>query len=218
MVSQIRPFGSIQWKISSINKPTKEVITTIYDAVIICNGHYNDPIIPILPNQEKFKGLIAHSHTYRCPKPFKGLRVLVIGAGPSGLDIALQLSSAANYVVLSHHTKEAVNTQYPKNVIKKPDVIRVRDAEGVEFVDGSCMHFDAILFCTGYRYSFPFLHRSCGVTVDENHIQPLYKHMIHIEKPSMCFIGIPFNVCAFQMFDLQVCTAWCSTKCDQKVR
>lgn len=56
----------------------------------------------------------------------------------------------------------------------------------------------------GYRYSFPFLHESCGVTVDDNFIQPLYKHMIHIEKPTMCFIGIPFNVCAFQMFDLQV--------------
>lgn len=55
----------------------------------------------------------------------------------------------------------------------------------------------------GYRYSFPFLHPSCGVTVDDNHIQPLYKHMIHIERPTMCFVGVPFNVCAFQMFDLQ---------------
>ncbi|XP_025836609.1 flavin-containing monooxygenase FMO GS-OX-like 2 [Agrilus planipennis] len=27
--------------------------------------------------------------------------------------------------------------------------------------------------------------------------------MIHMMKPTMCFIGIPFNVCAFQMFDLQ---------------
>lgn len=34
-------------------------------------------------------------------------------------------------------------------------------------------------------------------------MQPLYKHMIHVEKPTMCFMGIPFNVCAFQMFDLQ---------------
>ena len=52
-------------------------------------------------------------------------------------------------------------------------------------------------------YHFPFLHESCGITVDDNHIQPLYKHIINIENPTMALIGIPFNVCAFQMFDLQ---------------
>ena len=203
MVAEITPLED-KWQIKSIDKPTKQPIVETYDAVMICNGHYNDPIMPQIPGQEVFKGTIAHSHQYRSPEPFKNQRVLVVGAGPSGLDLALQISSNAKYVVLSHHTKEAVNTEYPANVSKKPDVLRVKDDEELEFVDGSCCRFDTILYCTGYRYNFPFLHESCGVTVDENHIQPLYKHMIHIERPSMCFIGIPFNVCAFQMFDLQV--------------
>ncbi|KAJ3648315.1 hypothetical protein Zmor_020127 [Zophobas morio] len=202
MVAEITPLED-KWQIKSIDKPTKQPIVETYDAVMICNGHYNDPIMPQIPGQELFKGTIAHSHQYRSPEPFKNQRVLVVGAGPSGLDLALQISSNAKYVVLSHHTKEAVNTEYPANVSKKPDVLRVKDDEELEFVDGSCCRFDTILYCTGYRYNFPFLHESCGVTVDENHIQPLYKHMIHIERPSMCFIGIPFNVCAFQMFDLQ---------------
>lgn len=107
-------------------------------------------------------------------------------------------------VVLSHHCEEANATQYPENVQKKPDITRIVGDNEVEFSDGSCCGFDTILFCTGYRYSFPFLNASCGITVENNHIQPLYKHMINIDKPTMCFIGIPFNVCAFQMFDLQV--------------
>lgn len=106
-------------------------------------------------------------------------------------------------VVLSHHMKEPISTKYPSNVSMKPDVRTIKNFEEVEFVDGSCCCFDTILLCTGYKYNFPFLDESCGVTVDDNHIQPLYKHMIHIEKPTMCFIGIPFQVCTFHMFDLQ---------------
>lgn len=86
----------------------------------------------------------------------------------------------------------------------KPDVERVVGANRIRFIDGSEDDFDVIFYCTGYRYSFPFLHKDCRIEIVENHIAPLYKHMVNIEMPTMCFIGIPFNVCAFQMFDLQV--------------
>lgn len=65
---------------------------------MVCNGHYNDPYMIKLEGQEKFKGEISHSHTYRKPEPFTGKRVLCIGAGPSGLDLALQISAVAQYV------------------------------------------------------------------------------------------------------------------------
>ena len=35
-------------------------------------------------------------------------------------------------------------------------------------------------------------------------ISPLFKHMIHINFPSLCFIGIPIQICPFPQFDLQV--------------
>ncbi|KAJ8952589.1 hypothetical protein NQ318_004136 [Aromia moschata] len=203
MVADIRPLENNTWQLTYVHKPTNGKITKVYDAIMICNGHYNEPVIPQIPGQEKFGGKIEHSHTFRSPESYKGQRVLVIGAGPSGLDLTLQISTMAKYVVLSHHSEEAKKTVYPDNVEKKPDMKRIIDYDKVEFVDGSCCCFDVILLCTGYRYSFPFLHESCGITVDKNFIQPLYKHMIHIEKPTMCLIGIPFNVCAFQMFDLQ---------------
>lgn len=48
--------------------------------------------------QDLFGGTIEHSHNFRNPEKFKGKRVLVIGAGPSGLDLTLHISSVAEYV------------------------------------------------------------------------------------------------------------------------
>lgn len=58
----------------------------------------------------------------------------------------------------------------------------------------------------GYLYNFPFLHESCGIVVEDNCVEPLYKHVVNMNHPSMCFIGVPYYVCAFSMFDLQVNT------------
>lgn len=44
----------------------------------------------------------------------------------------------------------------------------------------------------------------CGLSVDDNYVQPLYKHCININRPTMALIGLPYYVCASQMFDLQV--------------
>jgi len=41
---------------------------------------------------EKFRGLTLHSHDYRIPESFKDRSVLVFGAGPSGTDIAIEIS------------------------------------------------------------------------------------------------------------------------------
>ena len=56
----------------------------------------------------------------------------------------------------------------------------------------------------GYLYKFPFLDDDSGVKVQDNYVHPLYKHVIAVESPTLGFIGLPFYVCAFSMFDLQV--------------
>lgn len=58
----------------------------------------------------------------------------------------------------------------------------------------------------GYKYKYPFLSPECGVRVEDNHVQPLFKHFLNIEHPTMYFIGIPTNTTGFCMFDLQVKT------------
>jgi len=59
--------------------------------VFVCS-HYFEPLVPDTINIERFHGLQLHSHDYRQPDDFKGRTVLVFGAGPSGTDIANDIS------------------------------------------------------------------------------------------------------------------------------
>lgn len=44
----------------------------IFDAIFVCNGHYNKPYFPNIDGQKHYKGRIIHSHDYRRPEIFKG--------------------------------------------------------------------------------------------------------------------------------------------------
>ncbi|CAG9863786.1 unnamed protein product [Phyllotreta striolata] len=203
MVTNVRPLPNNKWELTHVFKHTNEVFTDEYDAIMVCNGHYNEPLVPTIENIDNYSGEVIHSHIYRSAEKYKDKRILTVGAGPSGLDLTLQVSRFAKKVYFSHHSERASATTFPPNVEHMPDVKRIIGDKTVEFVNGCRRDIDVILLCTGYRYNFPFLHESCGITMEDNFIQPLYKHMIHLEKPTLSFIGIPFNVCTFHMFDLQ---------------
>lgn len=70
-----------------------------YGAVIVANGHHNVPLIPERPG--RFDGTVIHSQDYRGREAFRGKRVLVVGAGNSGTQIAVDVSHAADQVFLS---------------------------------------------------------------------------------------------------------------------
>jgi cation diffusion facilitator CzcD-associated flavoprotein CzcO len=72
---------------------TSDGRTTDYDALVVCNGHHWDPRIPDYPGE--FDGTLLHSHAYNDPfdpVDMRGKRVVVVGMGNSGLDIASELS------------------------------------------------------------------------------------------------------------------------------
>jgi cation diffusion facilitator CzcD-associated flavoprotein CzcO len=60
--------------------------------LVLATGIWSTPIIPAVPGIEQFDGQITHASTYRNPQPFVGQRVLVVGAGNSGAEIAVDLS------------------------------------------------------------------------------------------------------------------------------
>ncbi|XP_028157834.1 senecionine N-oxygenase isoform X1 [Ostrinia furnacalis] len=202
VIPKAGPTGEL-WDITFKDLKTGESETREYDYVFVCNGHYNTPFIPSIPGLKQYEGDVMHSHDYRVPEIFAGKRVLVVGAGPSGMDIALEITSVTDLVILSHHLKEKPQTVFPENLVQKPDVVKLEGRKAV-FQDGSEYDVDVVFLCTGYQYNFPFLHPSCGIVVEENCVEPLYKHLVNIHHPSMCFIGVPYYVCAFSMFDLQV--------------
>lgn len=75
---------------------------------------------------------------------------------------------------------------------------------GAVFADGSQHDIDDIVYCTGYKMTFPFLSADCGICVDQNYVEPLFKHVINANYPTMAFIGLSFAAALTQMFDIQV--------------
>jgi cation diffusion facilitator CzcD-associated flavoprotein CzcO len=69
--------------------------------VIVATGWADYPYAPTWPGMDQFGGPILHSSAYRNPAPFAGKRVLVVGYGNSGSEIALDLAEAGTDVSLS---------------------------------------------------------------------------------------------------------------------
>ena len=61
----------------------------VSDTVTVCTGYNRIPTIPHWPGEERFKGTILHSANYKNATPFKNRKVLVVGMGNSGAEIAL---------------------------------------------------------------------------------------------------------------------------------
>lgn len=201
-VVRVRPLND-KWEVLVQDMKLNKFETSTFDAVLVCNGHYTTPNHVHFEGQSNFAGLQLHSHDYRTAAMFKGESVLVIGAGPSGTDITIEIAKVAKNVTWSHHLKQPPVTQFSDNVSQKPDVQKITKT-GVCFVDGSYEDFSAIVYCTGYKYSFPFLSVDCGIEVGENYVRPLYKHCLSIIRPTLGLIGLPNFICPNQMFDLQV--------------
>jgi cation diffusion facilitator CzcD-associated flavoprotein CzcO/amino acid transporter len=91
-----QPIDNDQWRVQLSDGRTE-----IYEGLINATGvtwHANRPHIE---GEERFKGEIIHSVQYRDAKEFDGKRVLIVGAGNSGVDIASDAATHASQAYLS---------------------------------------------------------------------------------------------------------------------
>ena len=102
--------GAHGWRVTT---SAGETITT--RSVLVANGHHGVPKVPEFTGT--FTGTAFHSHDYREPTVFDGQRVLVIGVGNSGMDIACDAAPLATQVLVS--TRHGVHV-IPKYVFGKP--------------------------------------------------------------------------------------------------
>jgi putative flavoprotein involved in K+ transport len=63
-------------------------------AVVIATGFDRVPKMPDWPGRDGFEGELLHSSAYRNPAPYRGRDVLVVGAGNTGTEVAVQLADA----------------------------------------------------------------------------------------------------------------------------
>jgi dimethylaniline monooxygenase (N-oxide forming) len=72
-------------------------------------------------------------------------------------------------------------------IAPKPNIAALAGGE-VEFVDGSGVQADVIVYCTGYKITFPFFDEEL-ISAPENHIE-LFRRVLHPEIPNVFFIGL----------------------------
>lgn len=156
--------------------------------------------------------------------------MLLVGRGPSGQDISLELVSAGaeQVVVSSREFDEEPPAVSPldKRTLK-PSIDRITRDGSIVFTDDSTLDApDVLMHCTGYLYTVAdlvpphILYPSAPVTgvnmldatlsealqraTGAGHaIAPLYKQLFAIEDPDVAFIGLPFKNLPFLCFELQ---------------
>uniref|UniRef100_A0A671V4Q2 Flavin-containing monooxygenase n=1 Tax=Sparus aurata TaxID=8175 RepID=A0A671V4Q2_SPAAU len=91
-----------QWEVETESRDGQRE-TRVFDAVMVCTGHFTQPHLPLkdFPGIESFEGRYFHSWHYRNSEGLQGKRVVVVGIGNCGGDIAVEISRVAEKVYLS---------------------------------------------------------------------------------------------------------------------
>jgi len=248
-VEHVAPLGDGRFEITSSSDGQRA--TGTYDAVLVANGHHWDPRWPEPPFPGRFDGEQMHSHDYRRPEQLAGKRVLVVGGGNSGMDIARDAADFGEAAFLSlrrgvhvirkrlgrkrkpidqtlappwlpwtlkqkgfelmrirsgdisdygfdepdhkvghaHPTvSDEIHDRLGAGAVKpKPNVRELR-GDRVLFEDGTEEDVDVIVYCTGYKVSFPFFDQGF-ISAPDNDL-PLYMRTFHPEVEGVYFLGL----------------------------
>ncbi|GAA5830317.1 hypothetical protein JCM11251_001304 [Rhodosporidiobolus azoricus] len=148
-----------------------------FDCVMVANGHYSKPWIPMTNGLRSFEGEVLHSRWYRDAKGYRNKTVLVIGNSASGYDITREIAASiynrrqageADLPRIYQSAKSPPGLGIPFDAPDAPPYGKevglfppIKEVEGkvIEFEDGRKVEdVDVIMFATGYLFSFPFLH------------------------------------------------------------
>ncbi|KAI0169645.1 FAD/NAD(P)-binding domain-containing protein [Hypoxylon sp. FL1284] len=213
-----------RWDVRTRDLTTGKDTSRAYDAVVVASGHYYAPHVPadIIAGAAAFDaaypGALVHSKFYRSAAPYRGKKVVVVGTGPSGLDIAAQVGRACAPPLLvsarTAATPEAL-AHLGDGVEQVGQIVRFGvEGRSVEFAalggDGEggsgtrvVEDVDAVIFCTGYRYTFPFLDLDNVTSDDGKKVRGLAKHLLCIDHPTLAFPGLPIKVIPFPLAESQ---------------
>jgi dimethylaniline monooxygenase (N-oxide forming) len=73
------------------------------------------------------------------------------------------------------------------DITAKPNIDRFAGGRAVRFVDGTEEEIDLVVYCTGYKISFPFF-RPEVLAAPDNKL-PLFRRVVSVERPGLYFIG-----------------------------
>ena len=170
----------------------------------LISRHYSTPKYPDIIGMQNYKGKKMHSHFYRNPKDYENFKnVVVLGFGPSGKDIALELSAVCEKVTICH-SRDRTKSKLPGNCFEKYSIHHIAgNGDFVTSSDDVISDVDLFIMCTGYHYDFPFIGDDVDLKMSLRTMHSLYKHIFYIDKPSLSFVGIPWAIVPFPVMHQQ---------------
>ncbi|KAJ3555235.1 hypothetical protein NM688_g2691 [Phlebia brevispora] len=205
--------------------PDEATDEALFDHIIIANGHYSKPFYPDTPGLRAWldAGKAMHSAWYRHPDNL-GDTVLVLGGGPSGIDVADEMRTSARTVIHSVPGVPRADSE-GGSLKKRGRIIEFLDAqEGrVRYEDGtSDTGIDYCILATGYEHSLPFLPPSLlelslpppippiptKLYNSKFHIFPLAKQMFplftSLPAGSLAFVVLNYRILPFPLVEAQM--------------
>lgn len=202
--------GQDRWHLIAKSTITNEQTCTEYDALVVASGHYTVPFIPAVPGIEEFHrvypSVITHSKTYRAPGPFTNKKVIVVGSAASGLDIGTQISEVCKKPLLNSVRSSSPLKLGQENKEEVPPIAKFSVTDrAARFTNGRIeKDIDAIVYCTGYMYSYPFLESLDPPIVDTgSRVMGLYKHLFNISHPTLAFTALQKKIIPFPLSEAQ---------------
>ncbi|KAK7405497.1 hypothetical protein VNO78_06848 [Psophocarpus tetragonolobus] len=173
------------WSVESLVRSSGSVNREVFEAVVVCSGHYSTPRIAEIEGIEKWKGFQMHSHNYRVPEPFRNQIVLLVGYGPSAYDITQDILPVAKEV----HIAVKYNRYRVKfKNVRYHDMIRCVNEDGlIAFQDGSYIFADSIIHCTGVLSGKILLPTEVEMM---DSIQDIYRQMEKNGLPQSCTLSL----------------------------
>jgi cation diffusion facilitator CzcD-associated flavoprotein CzcO len=202
------------WTVTTRSLRTGATTTSSYDAVVAASGHFDVPYLPDIPGiaswNEAYPGAITHSKFYDSPAPFKNKKVIVIGSSASGLDIGNQINEMSKGKVLaSQRTNLYLSPSTAADKAYFPEIVKFLPpydhTRAVLFADGRIeQDIDAVVFCTGFLYSFPFLSSlNPPIITHGRRVQNTYQHLFYTHNPTLVFPVLPQRIIPFPLSENQ---------------
>lgn len=217
--------GLAQWRVrtqaTNSGGPVEE---SLFDLLIIANGHYRVPLYPTTPGLEAWvkSGKATHAAWYRHAHNV-GDTVMVVGRGPSGIDVADEMRTVCKTLI--HSFPGAKHTDLENGALKlRGRIVEFLDAsEGtIRFEDGTTeTNIDHCILATGYEHSLPFLPSSLlelalpppipplpeKLYNSKVHIFPLAKQMFPLvtsfPPSSLALLVLPYRIIPFPLAEAQ---------------
>lgn len=201
------------WAVTIKDLQSGDTTTTVYDAVVAANGHYDVPYVPPIKGieawNEAYPGALIHSKQYDRADDFTDKKVIVVGFLASGVDIGGQISRVCRKPLI---ISERSDFQFPPAAADYDahgEIVEflspASSERSVRFADGAIeKNVDAVVFCTGYFYAYPFLSSLDPPIITDGHrALNVYQQLFYNEHPTLAFTILPQRVAPFPLVENQ---------------